>query len=420
MATGTSLNDRDPVKEESFSTPFHFLYLFPQLCPAEDRLGAGQQRDLDPKWEVQQPSTSFCQWLSPVPELERGRHSWALRHSLHKPPARQLLERLLEDSNQRDRQERPSQKLLSASSPPSPQLLSLPHPTSVSFHSNPSHLLSRKPGWAERQDSLQTLPGPTTFGSLPAPPARPEAPEQPCVSQAPGLRPLHRPVAHLSPLPHSARQCIYVLDTSSETVLHVSFQELSWSCDPVLAPTDPLAPDAGSCSHRGQPPSEQLYRAITRCCIITLLHHRTVASSRCRATTLSYRHVAVPPHWCIIVLPPRHPAAALPPRGPPGRPSGHARGPRALADPALSRRPRLGADLLPLLPPCTSFSQLWPSDGRAGAGPPVGCCCTGFCRPFLDHCPVTGKAASTQEIALTWPPRPKLPVLLRTSPSFQL
>lgn len=80
VATRTSLNDGDPVKEETFSTPFYFLYLFPQLCPAEDRLGAGLHRDLDPKWEVQQPSTSFCHWLSPVPELERGRHSWALLH----------------------------------------------------------------------------------------------------------------------------------------------------------------------------------------------------------------------------------------------------------------------------------------------------------------------------------------------------
>lgn len=191
-------------------------------------------------------------------------------------PARQLLQRLSQDSNQGERQERPSQKLLSASSPPSPQLPSLPQPTSASFHSNPSHLLSCKPGWAQRQDSLQTAPGPTTFRSLPAPRARPEAPEQPCMSQAPGLSPLHRPVAHLSLLAHCTQQCVHVSDASSATMLHGSFQELSRSCDPALAP---LAPQAPSCGHQSRSPSEQLYRAITHCCIITLLRHRIVASS---------------------------------------------------------------------------------------------------------------------------------------------
>lgn len=96
--------------------------------------------------------------------------------SPYKPPARQLQERLSEDSNQGERPERPRQKLLSPSSPPSPQLPTLPQPTSASFRSKPCHLLSRKPGWAERQDSLQTLPSPTTLGSLPAPQPCPRLP----------------------------------------------------------------------------------------------------------------------------------------------------------------------------------------------------------------------------------------------------
>lgn len=171
------------------------------------------------------------------------------------------------------------------------------------------------------------------------------------------MSPLHQPVAHLSPLPHCTLQCVHVSDASTEVVLHGSFQGLFCKRDPALAP---LAPEALSCGHHSQSPSKWLYRAIVHCCSVTLPQHRTVASS-----------------------------------------SGHACGPPTLADPALSRGPRLGADPLPLLPPHPSFSRLWPSGGRAAAGLRAGgcCCCTGFGRPFFGRCPVTGKAASTWGIA---------------------
>lgn len=54
VATRTSVHDGDPMKEESFSALFYFLYLFPQLSPGEDRVGLGLHIDLDSEWEIQQ------------------------------------------------------------------------------------------------------------------------------------------------------------------------------------------------------------------------------------------------------------------------------------------------------------------------------------------------------------------------------
>ena len=77
-------HDGNPRKQEALwilsSSSSH---LFPQLCPAEDRLGARLHRDFDPEWEVQQPATSCSNFLSSGSELERQRqrHSCTLRHS---------------------------------------------------------------------------------------------------------------------------------------------------------------------------------------------------------------------------------------------------------------------------------------------------------------------------------------------------
>ena len=108
---------------------------------------------------------------------------------------------------------------------------------------------------------------PPSFRSLSAPQALPEPLGQACMFQAPRLSPPHRLVAHLSPLPQCTQLCIYILCTTRETVLHGSFQELSWSSDPALAP---LAPEAPNCGHHGRSPSKMLYRTSAHCCIIML------------------------------------------------------------------------------------------------------------------------------------------------------
>lgn len=111
-------HDGNPRKQEAFLTLSSSSHLFPQLCPAEDRLGARLHRDFDPEWEVQQPATACSNFPSSGSELERQRqrHAWTLRHS---------------------------------SPLSSPPLLPL---------AAPFPLLNLMPGCAERRDSLQAFP----------------------------------------------------------------------------------------------------------------------------------------------------------------------------------------------------------------------------------------------------------------------
>lgn len=183
--------------------------------------------------------------VSCSPPRKRETHTGAHGHYLHKPPARHLPERLSEDSNRGEHQERPRQKLLSASSPPphnsQPFLNPCPHP----FAATPHTCLAVSQAGQRGRTPCKLSPARTPpFHRIP--PSSPGTSRDPSMAQAPWLSPLHRNVAHLSPLPQCAQRHVHLSDASSQMVLHGSFQELSWSCDPALAP---LALEAPSCGH---------------------------------------------------------------------------------------------------------------------------------------------------------------------------
>ena len=77
-------------KAGTFPTPFYCFYLFPQLAPVEDRVGARQQREFDPQRHIQQLRTSCSELLSSAPGLERQRRSWAFGPPSQEPSCRAL------------------------------------------------------------------------------------------------------------------------------------------------------------------------------------------------------------------------------------------------------------------------------------------------------------------------------------------
>ena len=81
--TGPPWHDGYPRKQEALLTLSSCSHLFPQLCPAEDRLGARLHRDFDAEWQIQQPATSCPNCPSSGSELQRQRqrHACTLRHS---------------------------------------------------------------------------------------------------------------------------------------------------------------------------------------------------------------------------------------------------------------------------------------------------------------------------------------------------